>query len=672
MLKRILSLLLCFALLLPVFPVTARAADFSTPDRMTQTDVKTRMQTLIDLANTKTAFYTFNGEACQPSFQLGHGDGCLNCNSGIGAKKALNKDSKFLELVDGFMASNYKERDNASGQFSHYYNGTKLFKGTSCSGFANYAGWYIFAQEETDSVKFKQLKFGEYTKATMSSARIGDIIRLSTEKNSTYGNHSAIVISVGNKGVKVLDCNGVSGKNRQCQLNVHTISYASVYDYVTISRAQNYVDCKEHRYEYGVCTGCGSVKKSFSDYLNNNCAFHKTAVYLKLDQDYKLSSLPLAPADNNESEHVTSVPAGTVLEATGIYKNHYGNYWYAVKYEGRTLYLYHERGDYAGIVAPKISNVKAPKTLKEGNAFGIGGTITAVGKLTSVKAVVRNTKTNKTAIQSSAAPNKTTYSLSNSTVDTNLKFGKLAIGSYSYQIYAKAEYTLVSEGQLRTKTSEEVLLFEQDFKVESAHTHSYTAGEVVAPTCTAQGYTIYTCQCGSTKKDDLTGPHNMQVEIIGLPCQGSADLVEICIDCEETTVLGPIEEGQGHLYVEEFDGCCFYCGAPDPDAETITMHPIPEPVIDGDLKVSFAASGMGAFMQETYLLCIVLFHQETGQLLACEQYEATGEALHELDLETYITPPEGVPLIWKAFLLDEDTMAPISEAASGVVEVEEY
>lgn len=36
-----------------------------------------------------------------------------------------------------------------------------------------------------------------------------------------------------------------------------------------------------------------------------------------------------------------------------------------------------------------------------------------------------------------------------------------------------------------------------------AHTHQYTAS-IVAPTCTAQGYTLHTCACGDTYKDSYT------------------------------------------------------------------------------------------------------------------------------------------------------------------------
>ena len=37
-----------------------------------------------------------------------------------------------------------------------------------------------------------------------------------------------------------------------------------------------------------------------------------------------------------------------------------------------------------------------------------------------------------------------------------------------------------------------------------AHTHKFTVTKVVAPTCTEKGYTLYTCTCGETKKDDYT------------------------------------------------------------------------------------------------------------------------------------------------------------------------
>lgn len=44
---------------------------------------------------------------------------------------------------------------------------------------------------------------------------------------------------------------------------------------------------------------------------------------------------------------------------------------------------------------------------------------------------------------------------------------------------------------------------------EPPHTHNYNATSVTQPTCTTQGYTTYTCNCGDSYNDDYTtGSHN--------------------------------------------------------------------------------------------------------------------------------------------------------------------
>lgn len=42
-----------------------------------------------------------------------------------------------------------------------------------------------------------------------------------------------------------------------------------------------------------------------------------------------------------------------------------------------------------------------------------------------------------------------------------------------------------------------------EYNAVSVHMHSWTAGTPVPPTCTTQGYTTYTCSCGSSKDDDF-------------------------------------------------------------------------------------------------------------------------------------------------------------------------
>lgn len=41
----------------------------------------------------------------------------------------------------------------------------------------------------------------------------------------------------------------------------------------------------------------------------------------------------------------------------------------------------------------------------------------------------------------------------------------------------------------------------------NGHTHEYEASKVVMPTCTEQGYTTYTCNCGHSYKDDYTNAY---------------------------------------------------------------------------------------------------------------------------------------------------------------------
>ena len=91
--------------------------------------------------------------------------------------------------------------------------------------------------------------------------------------------------------------------------------------------------------------------------------------------------------------------------------------------------------------------------------------------------------------------------------------------------------------------------------VTDSHVHSYTA-ETVAPTCTEQGYTVYTCECGDSYIDDYTDP-------------------------------------QGHSFSK---GICLNCGAADPDyspgAPAITVQPVPVKAWQGD-TVSFSVKAEG-------------------------------------------------------------------------------
>ena len=94
--------------------------------------------------------------------------------------------------------------------------------------------------------------------------------------------------------------------------------------------------------------------------------------------------------------------------------------------------------------------------------------------------------------------------------------------------------------------------------------HSYEA-VVTAPTCTAQGYTTYTCACGDSYVGDYVDPIDHNV-VLQESEEATCDLngyeyyaCEYCGGQEYTIIL----EATGHSYA---DGKCTVCGAEDPDA----------------------------------------------------------------------------------------------------------
>ena len=82
------------------------------------------------------------------------------------------------------------------------------------------------------------------------------------------------------------------------------------------------------------------------------------------------------------------------------------------------------------------------------------------------------------------------------------------------------------------------------------HTHVYTAGEVVAPTCTTAGYTVYTCACGDSYNGDETAAlgHNWNSgEITTTPgCETTGVKTYTCGTCGETKTEAVA--ASGHSY----------------------------------------------------------------------------------------------------------------------------
>ena len=71
------------------------------------------------------------------------------------------------------------------------------------------------------------------------------------------------------------------------------------------------------------------------------------------------------------------------------------------------------------------------------------------------------------------------------------------------------------------------------------HEHTYTA-EVTAPTCTEQGYTTYTCECGDTYVADYVEPQHQPVDVPEVPAATEAAGITAGKKC---AICGEILEG---------------------------------------------------------------------------------------------------------------------------------
>ncbi len=80
----------------------------------------------------------------------------------------------------------------------------------------------------------------------------------------------------------------------------------------------------------------------------------------------------------------------------------------------------------------------------------------------------------------------------------------------------------------------------------ATHYHTHIESEIVEPTCTEQGYTIYACACGDTYEGDYT-------ESVGHTYANACDTA--CDVCGNTRTVGP------HAYTNNSDTTCDHCGA---------------------------------------------------------------------------------------------------------------
>lgn len=89
---------------------------------------------------------------------------------------------------------------------------------------------------------------------------------------------------------------------------------------------------------------------------------------------------------------------------------------------------------------------------------------------------------------------------------------------------------------------------------ETPHTHEFKAGEVVTPTCEAEGYTIYTCSCGESQNRDsipATGHAWSRWLVTKEPTwEDAGEKTRACALCgkSETAAVAKLSDAHAHTY----------------------------------------------------------------------------------------------------------------------------
>ena len=120
---------------------------------------------------------------------------------------------------------------------------------------------------------------------------------------------------------------------------------------------------------------------------------------------------------------------------------------------------------------------------------------------------------------------------------------------------------------------------------EPAHVHSYKA-TVVAPSCTAKGYTEHKCACGDSYKDSYTDAlgHSFTEQTVAATCTGGGYTLRTCSRCGATettnttpalghdyrdTVVAPTTSSEGYT-----EHKCSRCGDSYRDNYTEKLHEV--------------------------------------------------------------------------------------------------
>lgn len=298
------------------------------------------------------------------------------------------------------------------------------------------------------------------------------------------------------------------------------------------------VDCNKM---YAELPGTGS---SDTSYLSK-CTYYPSNLTVTTVVETNVREYP-----SSDYSLLETLPTGTSLHVTGLYKNAYGNLWYQIEHNGKTGYVYAtdiEVKDYLyNDIA--IKNVSMASNLDLGKGYYIQGDLSSkYNNLATVYAKVysgENTQETPT-LTSSYSPNSKEYSLYKSEVDYGLTFGSQPKGYYTYEVSVDAKNYYATDATTLASKTENVVVWTAPYTVDKASieppnetvcSHVIVVQPAVEATCTQAGVSAgsYCSECGEVFATQETIPakgHNYAVVTVPSSCLDYEHALYTCSNC---------------------------------------------------------------------------------------------------------------------------------------------
>ena len=325
------------------------------------------------------------------------------------------------------------------------------------------------------------------------------------------------------------------------QIQVSNCSYAkglTMWQYSWTGSFSGISGDVDSNYYYGEFPG----KSTDTSYLGS-CTYYPSNLDVTVTEEVNMRQYP-----STDYSLVKTLPVGTQLHVTGLYKNTYGNYWYQVEKDGVTGYISAGyvrvddfRYDDLSVVDPTMAD------LALGSGYYLKGRLASLyNNLYKVNAKIYSGEDTLASpvLSSSASPNAKEYTLNYSDVCDNMIFSDLDTGYYTYELSADVKNYYVSNGSLSYQ-DENVVVWTAPFTVGGAAIqppasvvcdHSIVTDAAVAATCTTTGLTegSHCSKCGIVFAEQAVIPaagHSYTSKIVAATCRDYERVEYTCSGC---------------------------------------------------------------------------------------------------------------------------------------------